>query len=302
MLYGIVIVLLFIRVRPYMMQKRFLSEKEYKNIIAYSNEEDISDSFYKVGTLLMPSEKTIKADVLMEKNVEYSAASPAFSLDMNHLSSSQVIVSKNLASKCNSDVGEVLKLHSALTDQDKEYEVVGLLPVVYGILSEDFDTRYGIVIVGYDRDLIINNSVSSVVFGDDDFSASENHLEIKDLVRRDDQIAYCDGEIIGAVIKLCMATVVISIFSFALCFIFGSSRLQSRVVFGSNLQQQYGYVLQNYTLMAIVPGMLATVGYASYAALMNCFGLLCALPLLCCIASTGVLSLTYLGLVRRKRR
>ena len=301
-LLGITVVVLGFHIRPFLIQKGFLSSQEYKTLFEYSNNVELPDSYYLVGNLLVPKDSKIRADVFMEKKVSYSSLSPFFEPTRRELGPREVILSKNLASTNNLNVGETVSLHSASTDSYEEYMVVELIPDAYGLLSEHFDTRYGIIVVGYSADIISDNVVSSVVFGDRSFSASQNALEIKSVFSRNEQLAYCNEEISASIVRSSLALGIINLAVFVGCYIFGIKRLQQKIAFGSNNSIVAKYIVQNYMLIIIIPSLIAIGLITAYIYYISCsVPMIILLPILTNTTGISLFSIIYYVLARRMK-
>ena len=299
MLFSITTVMLYFRMQPYLVQKKFLASQNYKSLIEYSNGKELPDSYYEVSNLRNPREKTMFADAFMEKDIQYSSLSPLTASGVDSLEPSQVLISRNLAKTFGYSIGETISFRSAQTDEYEEYEIVGLLPSAYGLLAEQFDTRYGIVVFGYDESLMKDNSISSVVFCDDSFSSSQNSLEIKGVLNRNQQLSYCNDGIHAMMVRSCVVLGIINICVYAACYILGNSRLRQKAKLGSSPRQINSYLFENYVSVALIPCVLIYGVFFFVVSIKAGLDSILIYPFLLCLGEIGFLSIIYRFLVRR---
>ena len=140
----------------------------------------ISVSFYTDST----TSKSILCDRLMAmEDSEYDEITP-FATERS-LGDQEIAISYNLAQKYGLAEGSLVYSRHNVKNELVQYTVIEILPVCYGISRIDFDTNYGVIIMGYDKDYHENTNYTYTVFYDEmptssigliNFTAKETHI------------------------------------------------------------------------------------------------------------------------------
>lgn len=85
-----------------------------------------------------------------------------------NLGNREIILTYNLASQHNLEVGSKVYSKHNVKNIVEEYTIVGILPVSYGILRMDYNINYGVILIGYDEEYTSNTNYSYVGFSKED--------------------------------------------------------------------------------------------------------------------------------------
>ncbi len=257
-------ILMFMWILPAYRQYLNLTQQSYSHIYKFENDVTLDDSYYLLnGTLAYKSDCGSKAELLMQKNVEYSYYSPYSELPA--LEENEIAVSENLLSLERLSIGDSITLYNPLHATTDEYVIAYSISENYGLLTQTVDSSYGVIVFGYDPRMIEYNDLSSIVFATSDFSASENQLSLDEMYVKDDLLSYCKAQmsrcfIIAAVLQLSIQTLVFAVFC-----TFSCQRLRKQMVGGSSHNLLYGYIFRN---------LFWVSGAAMLSAAIICFGIM----------------------------
>ncbi len=249
-------ILVFIWILPTFRQYLYLMKQSYSYAYEYDNDVVLNDSYYLLnGTLVYKSNGGSKAELLMQKNVEYSSCSPYSELPA--MGEKEIAVSENLLSREQLSIGDCITIYNPLHEGNENYVITHVIDENYGVLTQTIDYSYGVIVLGQESEVISNYSLSSVVFAGDGFSASSNQLSLENLYSREDLLSYCKMQICKFFLIIVVIQLVVQLLSFAVGRVFYSQRLRKHMVEGASLNLLYGFVFSNLVSVSGVAIILA---------------------------------------------
>lgn len=250
--------LVFIWILPSYRQYLFLQRQIYTSVFEYENESDLDDSYYLLnGSFVYKGNNGSKAELLMQKNVDYSKISPYSGLP--DLDLGTVAVSDNILRREELSVGDSITIYNPMHESAESYVVEYAIDENYGVLNENVDVGFGVIVFGYNVEAVDNNAFASVVFADEAFSASENQLSINELYKKEDITSNCFSQIIRGFVIEAVIQLVILVFAFVVFYVFSSRRIRKLMVIGSSRTLLNRFVFRNYLSGAGIALILATL-------------------------------------------
>lgn len=234
----------------YITHNKSLSSQQFDYIYMYDNGVVIDNSFFVLNSVLNPSNHEFKAELLMQKQAEYTESSP-FQYT-KELEADEVAVSQNLLSKVGLSVGDIICFRNPIVDAATEYIIVDALPSTYGFYEENVDFQYGVLIFGYDDYLVQMMSLKSVCFVDAEFSASKEEISLVSLTNLDDQISSVNRTIVLIYVEILAFLGLIQLAVWIVCIVFSEQRAFRLYRLGAGNDILNKYVIKNFSSILIL--------------------------------------------------
>lgn len=277
---------------PYLKQYRYLTSLSYDHIYEYSNDSNLHNSYYLLNGVLLPRfEHGSKAEALMQKDTDYNQLSP-FS-DLPRLSSTEVAVTSNILETEKIAVGDSITVFNPLNNAEESYLVAYVMDANYGLLCEEVDKRYGVIIFGENNSISENYDLSSIVFADPSFSASQNQLMIDEMYSKSHLVEDCRNKALYYFVTLVVFDLVIIITVFIVFEILTSQRLRKLVVSGASNRTVARFINKQYCVMAEVSVLVANTIAVMYSLCIS--GGILLILILFVLCALGILILSSLA-------
>ena len=146
-------------------QLKILNLTDSSYTCSYYGDSDFKDDFYYMNKSLglkYSGEKVI-ADVLMYKSNKTYTIAP-FS-NYTSIKDNEMVISRNIANKYNSKIGDTMEVSSSLYDTSFEYCIKEIIEPAYCFTEEYFVEDKGIIILGNNSTLIESNNMSVAFIG-----------------------------------------------------------------------------------------------------------------------------------------
>ena len=152
----------------------FLKSRNYNySVIIDKNLEKDAYAFYdrkiSFSTYCSLSE-TINAVVLMESNNSHTTNDFLNGYDVSSLNSTEVAISSNIAKKNNLSVGSIIYSKNKVKNTVEMYSVSLILPNIYGVYDSEFSESKGLIVMGYNEDIITNIKTNYIFYYNEDYS------------------------------------------------------------------------------------------------------------------------------------
>lgn len=280
---------------PYLEQYRYLTSLSYDHIFEFSNDSSLQNSYYLLNGVLLPRfEHGSKAEAMMQKNVDYNQISP-FS-DLPRLSDTEVAVTSNILETEKIAVGDSITVFNPLNNAEESYLVSYVMDTNYGMLCEEVDERYGVIIFGENNYILENNELSSIVFVDASFSASQNQLMIDEMYSKSHLVENCRNITIYYFVSLSVFSLVIIVATFITFEILTSQRLRKLILFGASSSIIARFINKHYCARAELSVFVAHVMAVLYSLYVS--GGLILIVILFVMCVLGIIILSFWAVFR----
>lgn len=239
---------------PIYQQYDKLNSQQYDMVYQYSNEMDISDSFYALdGVLTYKKGKGFKAEMLMQKPTQYSSV---VSFDVtDSLEKDEIVLTENILDSIGKSVGDTIELYNPIYDSYVEYRIADKLESIYGLYENNVNKQFGVAIFGYDKTIPEMTKLKSILFAFDDLKVGETGMALDWSF---DKSKVLSGLLYALIVKaiIIILTILFLIILFMIAYIgFSYSRLAKMYRIGASQQIINRYVSNNY----LMPNVLAVL-------------------------------------------
>lgn len=152
----------------------FLNKREYNYSVIVDKDLGTDSYAYFDKKLTFYTQDTlsggINAVVLMETNDSYTNKDIFSGHRISSLKTNELAVSSNIARRHNLSAGSVIYSKSLVKNSVENYSVCYILPEIYGVSDSDIYDSQGIILLGYDEEILENIQTSYIFFYFDDYS------------------------------------------------------------------------------------------------------------------------------------
>lgn len=161
-------------------QYRFLSSLPYDYYYEFSGDDYIPNSYVNLNEAYSAKTggKTIKSDKLMQ--LDGGHAGDLWD-NVPMLQVGEVYISANLMDIHKLNVGDEILVHSPASPEARAYRIAGELPPCYGLYQDFTDTSKGVILFGYDKAFLDDNSANFVTYQSKEFKPSETNAQLVSL-------------------------------------------------------------------------------------------------------------------------
>lgn len=141
-------------------QINFIESTKSDYTVFYVGESNYENEFYYLNkSCSIYNNNKIRSDILMMREIPKCD----FNRTILNLTKTDIAISKNVAISNNLSLGDTLTIKSAFTNNDKLYKIKKIISSCYGVSNDYISASTGLVIIGYNSELI-NSLSESIAF------------------------------------------------------------------------------------------------------------------------------------------